>query len=336
MRLAEIAERTGGELIGDGDFDVRDVAEYSDAAPDTLSYAESASQRKKPTSAGALIVPPEVDPGGPGIRSEIPKLVFARAIALLRPQKQPEPGVHPGAHVEAGARIGEGVSVGPAASIGPDAEIGDGCWIGAGARIGAGVKLGPGCVIHPNSVLYTGVEVGARVVIHAGAVIGSDGFGYVPDGKGGVEKFPQTGTVVIEDDVEIGSNTTIDRGAIGETRIKRGAKIDNLVQIAHNVEIGDGSLLASQVGISGSVRVGRGVIMGGQVGISDHVEIGDGATLAAMTGVTKSLEGGKVYMDAPADEASRVRRRLVVYSRLPELARRVSALEGKQEESGRC
>ena len=154
--------------------------------------------------------------------------------------------------------------------------------------------MGPGCVIHPNAILYAGVELGARVVIHAGAVIGSDGFGYVPDGKGGVEKFPQTGTVVIEDDVEIGANTTIDRGAIGETRIKRGVKIDNLVQIAHNVEVGDGCLLASQVGISGSVRLGRGVIMGGQVGVADHVEIGDGAMLAAMTGVSKSLEGGKI------------------------------------------
>ncbi len=334
MRLAEIAGKVGGELVGDGEFDVRDVAEYSDATPDTLSYAESAKQREAPTSAGALIVPPEVEPGCPGIRSETPKLAFARAVAILRPQKHPEPGVHPGAHVEEGAKIGENVSIGPAASVGPNAEIGEGCCIGAGARIGEDVKLGPGCVIHPNCILYPGVELGARVVLHGGVVIGSDGFGYVPDGEGGVEKFPQTGTVVIEDDVEIGANTTIDRGAIGETRIKRGAKIDNLVQIAHNVEVGDGCILASQVGISGSVRLGRGVIMGGQVGVSDHVEIGDGAQLAAMTGVTKSLEGGKIYMDAPADEASKGRRRLAVYSRLPELARRVSALEAKVEESG--
>ncbi len=335
MRLAEIAGQVGGELIGDGDFDVRDVAEYDDAMPDTLSYAESASQREAPTSAGALIVPPEVEPGCPGIRSENPKLTFARAIAVLRPQKPPEPGVHPAAHVETGAILGERVSIGPAASVGPAAGIGDGCHIGAGARIGEGVRMGPGCVIHPNAILYPGVELGAHVIIHAGAVIGSDGFGYVPDGKGGVEKFPQTGTVVIEDDVEIGANTTIDRGAIGETRIKRGVKIDNLVQIAHNVEVGDGCLLASQVGISGSVRIGRGVIMGGQVGVADHVEIGDGAMLAAMTGVSKSLEGGKIYMGAPAGEASKARRRMAVYSRLPELARRVGTLEKKIEESGK-
>lgn len=327
MRLAEIAEKIGGELVGDGNFEVRDVAEYEDASPDTLSYAESARQRSVPTSAGALIVPADVDPGCPGIRSKNPKLSFARAVALLRPTPRPKQGIHTSAHVAEGVRMGSRVSIGPLVSVGQDAQIGDDCYVGAGVCIGAGVKIGAGCIIHPNCVLYPCVEMGERVILHAGAVLGSDGFGFVPDEKGGVEKFPQTGKVIIEDDVEIGANTTVDRGAIGETRIKRGAKIDNLVQIAHNVHVGEGCLLASQVGISGSVRLGRGVIMGGQVGISDHVEIGDGAQLAAMTGVSKSLEGGKVYMDAPADEASKVRRRLAVYSRLPELARRVSALE---------
>lgn len=333
MRLAEIAEKIDGELIGEGGFEVRDVAEFEAAAPDTLSYAESQKQMNKPTEAGALIVPPGVEPGRPGVRCENPKLGFARAVALLRPAKPAAPGIHPSAIIDETARIGAGMSIGAAASVGAGAIVGDGCIIGAGARIGDGAELGSGSVVHPNCVIYPGVSIGARVILHAGAVIGSDGFGYVPDGRGGVEKFPQTGTVVIEDDVEIGACAVVDRASIGETRIKRGAKIDNLVQIAHNVIIGEGCLIASQTGISGSVTLGRGVIMGGRVGIADHVEIGDGAMFGAMSGVSKSLEGGKIYLDAPAVEISEARRRLAAYSRLPEIARRLARVERKLEEN---
>ncbi|MBT3820419.1 MAG: UDP-3-O-(3-hydroxymyristoyl)glucosamine N-acyltransferase, partial [Nitrospinaceae bacterium] len=235
MRLAEIAEKIDGELIGEGGFEVRDVAEFEAAAPDTLSYADSEKQMSKPTDAGALIVPPGVEPGRPGVRCENPKLGFVRAVALLRPEKKVIPGIHPSAVIDETASIGGGVSVGVAASIGAGASVGDGCVIGAGARIGDGAELGSDSVVHPNCVIYPGVSIGARVILHAGAVIGSDGFGYVPDGRGGVEKFPQTGTVVIEDDVEIGACAVVDRASIGETLIKRGSKIDNLVQIAHNV-----------------------------------------------------------------------------------------------------
>jgi UDP-3-O-[3-hydroxymyristoyl] glucosamine N-acyltransferase len=331
MRLAEIAKKIDGELIGEGGFEVRDVAEFESATPDTLSYAESERQMNKPTEAGALIVPPGVEPGRPGVRCENPKLGFARAIALLRPAKPDTPEIHPSAIIDETARVGGGVSIGATASIGAHAIVGDGCIIGAGARIGHGVELGQGSVLHPNCVIYPDVSIGARVILHAGAVIGSDGFGYVPDGRGGVEKFPQTGTVVIEDDVEIGACTVVDRASIGETRVKRGAKIDNLVQIAHNVIIGEGCLIASQTGISGSVTLGRSVIMGGQVGIVDHVKIGDGAIFGAKSGITKNLEGGKIYLDAPAVEISEARRRLAVYSRLPEIARRLASVERKLE-----
>ena len=336
MRLAEIAEKIGGELIGGGDFDVRDVADFAVASPDSLSYAESERQLKEPTEAGALIVPSGIDPGRPAIRCENPKLGFTRAIALLHPPKPFVPGIHPSAIIDEKAKVGSGVSVGPAASIGPEADIGNGCHIGAGARIGEGVNLGPDCIIHPNCVLYPGATLGARVVLHAGAIIASDGFGYVPDGSGGVVKFPQTGTVVIEDDVEIGACSVVDRASIGETRIKRGVKIDNLVQVAHNVTIGEGSLIASQTGISGSVTLGRGVIMGGRVGVADHVEIGDGAIFGAMSGISKSLEGGKIYLDAPAVEISEARRRMVVYSRLPEISRRLRNVEEKLEDTETC
>jgi len=332
MRLSEIARRIGGEVLGDGGFEVRDVAEYDSAAPDTLSCVESPEGLKSPTSAGALIVPPGADPGRPAICCQNPKLAFARAVGLLRPSALPAPGIHPSAQVAESARMGEGVSVGPAASIGAGAELGDRCRIGAGARLGERVKLGADCVIYPNCVLYPGTQLGNRVIVHAGAVVGADGFGYVRDESGGLVKFPQTGVVVIEDDVEIGANATIDRGALGETRIGRGTKIDNLVQVAHNVVMGEGCILAGQVGISGSARLGRGVVMGGQVGVADHVVIGDGAQLGAQTGVTKDLEGGKIYLDAPATEAGEARRRLAVYRRLPEILRRLGALEAKLRE----
>ncbi|MEK6711296.1 MAG: UDP-3-O-(3-hydroxymyristoyl)glucosamine N-acyltransferase [Nitrospinota bacterium] len=334
MRLSEIARLLGGEVVGDGAFEVRDVAEYAAAGADSLSCADSAGKLRTSSAAGALIVPPGVDPGRPGIRCARPLLAFARAVELLRPAPPRLPGIHPSAALDPSARLGREVAVGPGASIGAGAEIGDRCQVGAGARLGDGVKLGADCVIHPNCVLYPGVRAGERVIIHAGAVIGADGFGYVPGEAGRLVKFPQRGTVVIEDDVEIGANTAVDRAALGETRIGRGTKIDNLVQVGHNVVVGEDCALASQVGISGSVRIGSRVVMGGQVGIADHVTVGDGARLAAQTGVTKSLEGGKDYLDAPAAEAGEARRRLAAYRRLPEMLRRIRALEGKTGEEG--
>ncbi len=332
MRLSEIAERINGEVFGDGDCEVSDVADYNTAGPDALSCADSLERLKKPTAAGALVVPSDVDPGRPGIRCDNPILGFIKAIHIFRPQLLPEPGIHPAAQINEGVRIGECVSVGPYASIGKGANIGAGCQIGAGVRIGNEVIMGQKCVIHPNAVLYSSVKLGAYVTIHAGAVIGADGFGYVPDEKGGFEKFPQTGSVMIEDGVEIGANTTIDRAALGVTSIGRGTKIDNLVQIGHNVDIGEGCVLASQVGISGSVKIGKGAILGGQVGVADHVEIGEGAQIGAQTGITKNIEGGKTYLDSPADEVSQVRRRIAVYRRLPELLTRVNKIEEKLKE----
>ncbi|OGL63498.1 MAG: UDP-3-O-(3-hydroxymyristoyl)glucosamine N-acyltransferase [Candidatus Tectomicrobia bacterium RIFCSPLOWO2_12_FULL_69_37] len=335
MRLSEIARIVGGEVVGDGAFDVRDVAEYAAAGPQALSCADTPERLGAPTAAGALIVPPGADPGRPGIRCAHPRLAFARAIELLRPAPPRLSGIHPSASIDPGARLGEGVCVGALASISAGAEVGDRCQVGAGARIGEGAALGADCVLHPNCVLYSGVRLGDRVVIHAGTVIGADGFGYVPGEDGRLFKFPQRGTVVIEDDVEIGANAAIDRAALGETRIGRGTKIDNLVQVGHNVTVGEDCAFASQVGISGSVRIGRRVMMGGQAGIADHVSIGDDARLAAQTGVTKSLEGGKTYLDAPAAEAGEARRRLAAYRRLPEVLRRIGRLEEMLRELGK-
>lgn len=334
MLLADIARLVGGRLAGDGSLDIQDVAEYERASPEELSYVDSAKRLRTPTAAGALIVPQGLEVDRPHVAAENPRLSFARAVLLLRPPAARAPGVSDKASVSDAARLGCGVYVGPFASIAAGASVGEGSRIGAGAHIGENVRIGAGCVIHPNCVLYDGVEVGDRVILHAGAVVGSDGFGYTPDEDGRIFKFPQTGRVVIEDDVEIGANAAIDRAALGETRIGRGTKIDNLVQVAHNVVIGADCMLASQVGVSGSARIGRGVVMGGNVGVADHVEIGDGATLGARTGVPKSLEGGRTYLHSPAAEIREARRRIAALRKLPgmadkinELARRVDELE---------
>ena len=327
MLLADIANLLGGELIGDGDVDIQDVAEYEKATSKDLSYVDSAKKLNTHSDAGALIVPQGLETNLPSISTQNPRLTFARAVSLFRPPRKFRPGIDVQASISDTAHIGDGVYVGPFASLAGGAVVGDGSYIGAGVHIGENVNIGSECFIHPNCVLYTEVEIGARVILHAGIVIGADGFGYIPDEEGRIFKYPQTGRVVIEDDVEIGANSTIDRAALWETRIGRGTKIDNLVQIAHNVVIGEDCILASQVGISGSVKIGRGVMMGGRVGVTDHVEIGDGAKLGADTGVLKSLEGGKEYLHTPATEVRDARRRIAVLKNLPRLAERVNALE---------
>ena len=329
MLLADIANLLGGELIGDGSVELHDVAEYEKATPTDLSYVESAKKLSTHSGAGALIVPQGLETNRPSISTNNPRLSFARAVLLFRPPRKFRPGIDTGALVSDAARVGDGVYVGPFASIADGVVVGDDSYIAAGVHIGENVRIGPGCFIHPNCVLYADVEIGARVTLHAGVVVGADGFGYVPDEEGRFFKYPQTGTVVIEDDVEIGANSAIDRATLGETRIGRGTKIDNLVQIAHNVVIGENCVLAGQVGISGSVKIGRGVMMGGRVGVVDHVEIGDDAKLGADTGVLKSLEGGKVYMHNPATEIRDARRRIAVLKNLPKLSDRVNRLERK-------
>ncbi len=327
MLLADIVNLLGGDLIGNGNVDLQDVAEYEKASPNDLSYVDSAKKFATHTDAGALIVPRGLETDRPSIATQNPRLFFARAVSLFRPPRKFQPEIDDDARISDTARLGDGVYVGPFASLAGGVVLGDGSYIGAGVHVGENVKIGSGCFVHPNCVLYADVEIGARVTLHAGVVVGSDGFGYIPDEEGGVFKYPQTGTVVIEDDVEIGANTTIDRATLTETRIGRGTKIDNQVQIAHNVVIGEGCILAGHVGIAGSVTIGRGVMMGGRVGVADHVEIGDNAKLGANTGVLTSLEGGKVYMHHPATEIRDARRRIAVLRNLPRLSKRVNQLE---------
>jgi UDP-3-O-[3-hydroxymyristoyl] glucosamine N-acyltransferase len=328
MRLNELATRLGAELVcsaGDASaIEIAGVAAASNAAEGQLVFAESEATLAdaQASRAGAIVTSREVAGNAtakPLLVVSHPKLAFARAAELLRAEKLQE-GVHASADVAASASLGEGVYVGSNAVIEEHAVIGGYSRIEAGVVIGAGVRIGRDCRLYPRVVLYSGTELGDRVIVHAGAVLGSDGFGYVrDDANGEYTKFPQQGRLIIEDDVEIGANTTIDRGALEETRIGRGAKLDNLVHVGHNVSIGRNVVIAAQTGISGSSTIGDGAIVGGQVGIADHVEIGPGAILGAQAGIPsgKRIHGpGIVFWGTPARPIKDYLKELATLARL--------------------
>src|SRR6267142_19782 len=279
---------------------------------------------------GSLEVAGVASPGKTVLRTPHPKVAFAKAAELLLGRPPIATGIHPTAIVAPLARISPGVSIGPYAVIGEDAHVGAGTQIGAHSVIGAGCWIGENCRIHPRVTLYAGVRIGHRVEIHSGAVIGADGFGYVP-GDGKYWKFPQAGIVEIGDDVEIGANTTIDRGSLDDTRIAEGVKLDNLVQVGHNVQIGAHTVVAAQTGISGSSALGRHVVVGGQVGIADHCTLEDGAVVGAQAGIPtgKTIRAGQTVWGTPAREIARFKQTYVWYARLPDLAARIKELEAK-------
>jgi UDP-3-O-[3-hydroxymyristoyl] glucosamine N-acyltransferase len=258
--------------------------------------------------------------GMPLIICRHPKLAFARAAQFLRERQRLDAGVRNSAVVHSSARLGEGVVVEECAVIAEDAEVGEGTRIGAGCAIGRGVKIGRECQIYPQVTIYPATILGDRVIVHAGAVLGSDGFGYVRDSKSGrYEKFPQVGRLVIEDDVEIGANTTIDRGALDETRIGRGTKIDNLVHIGHNCRLGENVVIAAQTGLSGSITIENDVVLGGQVGIGEHARIEEGVMLGGQGGVlpNKVLRGkGMAFWGTPAQPVRQYLKQLAALARL--------------------
>jgi UDP-3-O-[3-hydroxymyristoyl] glucosamine N-acyltransferase len=248
-----------------------------------------------------------------------PRLAFARAARLLRPPLEHRPGIHASAIVDSSAKLAKSVTVEARVVIGESAEIGGNSWIGAGCVIGAHVNIGPECELYPNVTIYPGTRLGHRVIVHAGAVLGSDGFGYVRDADGRYEKFPQIGRLEISDDVEIGANTTVDRGALETTWIGRGAKIDNLVHVGHNCQIGEDVVIAAQTGLSGSVVIEKNVIMGGQVGLADHVRVEEGALIGAQAGVPshKILRGkGVAFWGTPARPLREYLKQLATLARL--------------------
>ncbi|MGB6473185.1 MAG: UDP-3-O-(3-hydroxymyristoyl)glucosamine N-acyltransferase [Candidatus Sulfotelmatobacter sp.] len=329
--LQELAEAVGARLVGDGGAAVGGVASIASASPDDLvfvadeKYLTEALQSK----AGAVIVGEFAAASlssKPLLISAHPKLTFARAGRWLQEQssektlsKASSCGVHATAVVSPSARLGTGVAVEARAVIAEQAEIGERTLIGAGAVVGREVKIGSGCRIYPQVTIYPGTMIGDRVIVHAGAVLASDGFGYVRDREGHYEKFPQVGRLVIEDDVEIGANTTIDRGALDETRIGRGTKIDNLVHVGHNCQIGEDVVIAAQTGLSGSIVIENGVVLGGQVGIGEHARICEGVMLGGQGGVlpNKVLRGkGVAFWGTPAQPVRQYLKQLAQLARL--------------------
>ncbi len=330
--LAQLADKIGGTVDGDGGVVITAAAPIESAGPADISFVANERYAKyvASTCAGALVLHPKVPcTRVPVIRHENPYLAFACIVDFLYPDEPlVAPGNDPSAVISASAEVDTGAGIGPLCHVRDGARIGKGTELVSSVFVGRNVTIGEGCRIYPGVCIMDGTTIGNRVIIHSSTVIGSDGFGFA-ESKTGLKKIKQVGWVEIGDDVEIGSNCSIDRGALGPTRIGNGTKIDNLVQIAHNVEIGRHSIIVSQVGISGSTKVGNGVILAGQVGVIGHLEIGDGVRVAAQSGVAKSVEAGKTVFGSPARDIMETKRIEAALGRLPELLKRVRHLESK-------
>jgi len=316
-------------LEGDGTVEVRAIRSLDQAGPDDLTFL--VDERHLPGLAvcrAAAVILAEGLPAAdrPTLRTPNPYLALARALALFHPLPSPAPGIHATAVIASDARVDPSAAIGPLCVVGPGAVVGPASWLDAQVFVGAGVAIGSGCHLYPHVTLYEGTILGDRVIIHGGAVIGADGFGYARDGARYV-KIPQVGCVVLEDDVEIGANAAVDRATLGETRIGRGTKVDNLVQIGHNVRVGEDTVVVSQVGISGSTRIGSRVTLAGQAGVRDHVSIGDGAIVGAQAGVSKDIPAGSVVLGSPAIPHGEFKRQVAAVAGLPAMRKLVRALE---------
>ena len=314
--LKQLAQHIHAELLGDGDLTVSSVNAIEDARPGQLSFLSNLKHKKhlETTAATAVIVGDGVTfEKVPLLRVKDPQFAFQQAVVLLHGQrKHPHGGVHSAAYVD------------------PTAEVDDSAVLYPGVYVGPGAIIGRDCVLYPNVVIYDRCILGDRVIIHAGTVIGADGFGYATH-DGTHHKIPQIGIVKIEDDVEIGANTTIDRAALGVTLIGKGTKIDNLVMIAHNVQTGPHCLLVAQAGIAGSSTLGHQVGLGGQVGVGGHLAIGDGAMAGAQCGITNSVEPGEIVLGSPHMPLKDARRMFILWRELPDMVKRIKKLEAQLE-----
>jgi len=326
-----VARAVGGRVVGDPDLRLSGVETLERAAARDLSWVadERHARQAQSSRAGALLVAREADAAGkPAVVVAQPALALAQWLAVVYPLRRPRPRISSRAHVHPSARLGRGIFVASGATVSARARIGERAVLCAGAFVGEEAEIGEDCILYANAVVLDRCRVGARSILHAGAIVGSDGFGYVWDGKRHC-KIPQLGIVRVEEDVEIGANVTIDRATLGETVIGRGTKIDNLVQIGHNVIVGEHAVLCGQAGIAGSCRIGARATLAGQVGVSDHATVGEGATLTGQAGVVRHAEvpPGAVLSGMPAAPHREFLRSAALVARLPELARRIDELE---------
>lgn len=332
--LKELAELVGGRTGGDGAVTVRDVASLREAGPDELGLLADRRYvaRVAESRAGAFLVSTDLEDELPDgcayVAVEDPHGALVPLLEHFHPEPEPGEGIHATAVLGRGVTVGVGVRIDAYAVVGDGATLGDRCRIGPHAVVGERCRVGEASVVHDHVTLYPGTVLGRRVTVHSGARLGVDGFGYARI-DGAYRKIPQVGRCVVEDDVEIGANTCIDRGSIGETRVGAGSKIDNLVHLAHNVRVGPRCAMAAQVGIAGSTRVGDGVVFGGQAGIGGHVDVGDRARIAGQAGVIGDIEAGASVTGYPARDFRTYFRATAHFLRLPDLARRVTDLEAK-------
>ena len=328
--LRDLAEHLGREVEGDADFCIEGVASLDDAGAGDLGFVRGPryASALAGSSVGAVIAPHGMDVGGrPTVRSANPGLDFARAVAWLEPDPRPDPGVHPAAHVEPGAKVAPTASVGPGCVVGARSRIGSGTVLHPNVTVYPDVAVGADCTIHSGSVLRERTVVGDRVILQPGVVLGGDGFGYTVNERGAPEKIPQVGGVVIGDDVEIGANAAVDCGALGDTRVGRGTKIDNLVMIGHNCDIGEDVFIVAQSGLSGSTVVGEGAMIMAQCGVANHARIGARVFLAPKGGVIKDVPDGARVGGYPHQELRTYQRSVAALRKLPELVARVRSLE---------
>lgn len=328
-KLKELAEWVGGTLVGDGEVEISGVASMDEARPGEITFIANPKYLRKlnETGASAVIVSKEVTAADkPLICTANPHLAFVKILALFHARPYQSKGIDPKAWISPSALLGQNLSIYPYVYIGDHCEIGDRVTLYPGVYVGEGCTVGEDSVIHPNAAVYPGSVIGKRVILHSGVIVGGDGFGYVKEGTKNV-KIPQVGRVIIEDDVEVGANSTIDRAALGKTVIRKGVKIDNLVQVAHSVEVGEDSILVAQVGIAGSTKVGKNVILAGQVGVVDHVEIGDNVKVGAQSGIPYNLAPDRGYAGSPALPHQEYLRAVTTFPKLPEMRKTLLDLE---------
>lgn len=330
MKLGEIAKTLGCELRGPEEVEINAVAGIEEAGKEDLTFVSNPKYLPKieSTGAGAIILSADAPvTSTPTLIAENPYLAFAQAIELFYQPPEPVPGIHPTASIADDVVMDGDYSIGANVVIGEGAQLGKNAVLYPNVTIYPHAEIGDDLIAHSNSVIREYCKVGNRVILQNGAVVGADGFGFAPQTDGSYYKMAQSGIVVLEDDVEVGANSCIDRATVGETRIEKGSKIDNLVQIGHGSRVGQHTVLAGQVGLAGSTRVGNHVMLGGQVGTAGHITIGDRVVATAQTGVARSVEAGQVISGSPEMEAALWKRNTVLLRKLPELVRTVTRLK---------